>query len=79
MNGRELSDRLKELRPETKVLFMSGYSENVIVHQGILKSGIAYIAKPMTPDALAAKVRETLGPSSVARGQVNLDSAGKAP
>ena len=60
MNGRELSDRLKDLRPATKVLFMSGYTENVIVHQGVLKSGIAYIAKPMTPEALAAKVRETL-------------------
>ena len=60
MNGRELSDRLKELRPATKVLFMPGYSENVIVHQGILKPGIAYIARPMAPDALAARVREIL-------------------
>jgi two-component system cell cycle sensor histidine kinase/response regulator CckA len=39
---------------------MSGYTENVIVHQGVLKSGIAYIAKPMTPEALGAKIRETL-------------------
>jgi two-component system, cell cycle sensor histidine kinase and response regulator CckA len=62
MNGRELSERLHESRPATKVLFMSGYSENVIVHQGVLKPGIAYIAKPMMPEALAAKVRETLGP-----------------
>ena len=60
MNGRELSDRLCELRPRIKVLFMSGYTENVIVHQGVLKSGIAYIAKPMTPEALGAKIRETL-------------------
>lgn len=67
MNGRELSERLTELRPTTKVLFMSGYSENVIVRQGVLKSGIAYIAKPMMPEALAAKVRETLGPSSPQR------------
>jgi len=63
MNGRELSERLKDLRPGTKVLFMSGYSENVIVHQGVLKPGFAFIANPMVPDALAAKVRETLGPA----------------
>jgi DNA-binding response OmpR family regulator len=40
---------------------MSGYTEDVMVRQGILKAGIAYVAKPLTPDELAAKVRETLG------------------
>ena len=61
MTGRELADRLKAPRPETKVLYMSGYTEDVMVHQGILKAGIAYVAKPLTADELAAKVRQTLG------------------
>jgi len=61
MNGGELCSQLVALRPETRVLFMSGYAENVIVHKGILKAGIAYLAKPLLPDELASKVRELLG------------------
>ena len=61
MNGGELSSQLVALRPETRVLFMSGYAENVIVHKGILKPDIAYLAKPLSPDELASKVRELLG------------------
>jgi signal transduction histidine kinase len=63
MNGTELARRLATLRPETKVLYTSGYTENVIVHQGILKPGIAFVPKPLSPDVLVEKVRETLGPS----------------
>jgi two-component system cell cycle sensor histidine kinase/response regulator CckA len=61
MTGRDLVDRLKPLRPETKVLFMSGYTDNVILHQGALPTGVAYLQKPFTPEALALKVREVLG------------------
>jgi two-component system, cell cycle sensor histidine kinase and response regulator CckA len=60
INGRELSERMKTLRPKLKVLFTSGYTSNVIAHRGVLDSGLAYIAKPFTPDKLAAKVREIL-------------------
>jgi len=60
MNGRELARRLASTRPETKVLFMSGYTDNAIVHQGILDEGSAFIQKPFTPGALAIKVRELL-------------------
>jgi two-component system cell cycle sensor histidine kinase/response regulator CckA len=60
MSGHELASRLVSLHPETKVLYMSGYTEDAIVHHGMLKEGINYIEKPFTPDALALKVREVL-------------------
>ena len=47
-------------RPQMKVLFMSGYTDNAIVHHGILHEGISFIQKPFSPDNLAKKVREML-------------------
>ncbi|MFA6147900.1 MAG: response regulator [bacterium] len=61
MNGVELSKRLAPVKPEMKVLFMSGYTANAIVHQEILESGIAFLQKPFTMASLARKVREVLG------------------
>jgi len=60
MSGREIAERLVQIRPELKVLFMSGYTENAIVHHGILESGIAYLQKPLVPESLARRVREVL-------------------
>jgi two-component system, cell cycle sensor histidine kinase and response regulator CckA len=60
MNGRSLADRLRELDPSVKLLFMSGYTEDAIVHHGVLEPGIAFLAKPFTPNELARKVREVL-------------------
>ncbi|MGC4088070.1 MAG: ATP-binding protein [Polyangiaceae bacterium] len=60
MNGRELAERLTKLRPDLRVLYMSGYTENVIVHHDILDSGISYVQKPLVPDALALRVRSVL-------------------
>jgi len=60
IGGRELTDHLISLHPEMKVLYMSGYTENAIVHHGILIEGINYIQKPFTVDGLTKKVREVL-------------------
>jgi len=60
MNGKDLATRIKALRPEIRVLFMSGYTENVIVHKGVLEPGIAFIQKPFSTRELASRVRETL-------------------
>jgi two-component system, cell cycle sensor histidine kinase and response regulator CckA len=60
MGGRELADRLKGTRPDLKVLFMSGYTENAIAHRGILDNGIDFLQKPFTPAHLAGKVRQVL-------------------
>lgn len=60
MSGRELADRLALLRPEMKVLFMSGYTDSAITHQGILQEGENFIQKPFAPDDFVQKVREVL-------------------
>jgi two-component system, cell cycle sensor histidine kinase and response regulator CckA len=60
MNGRELATRLTSLRPELRVLFTSGYTENVIGQHGVLDPGIDFIAKPYRADELAWKVRTVI-------------------
>jgi len=60
MKGTELRDRAKLTRPGIKVLFMSGYTTNVIVHHGILEEGVHFIQKPFSLESLAQKVREAM-------------------
>ncbi|HTV60231.1 MAG TPA: PAS domain S-box protein [Verrucomicrobiae bacterium] len=60
ISGRELADRIQRLRPAIKVLFMSGYTDQAVVHHGILETDAVLLQKPFTITALAAKLREIL-------------------
>ncbi len=60
MNGRELAQRISEIRPNAKVLYMSGYTENVIGHNGTLDAGVRLLQKPFNLRDLKTKVREVL-------------------
>jgi signal transduction histidine kinase/CheY-like chemotaxis protein len=61
ISGQELAERLKTLQPGIKVLFMSGYTDNIIEHHGVLEEGAEFIEKPFSPGELARKVRTALG------------------
>jgi PAS domain S-box-containing protein len=61
MNGRELYEKLQEQRPELKVLYMSGYTANVIAHHGVLEEGTDFLQKPFTVKSMTHKVRQVLG------------------
>jgi CheY-like chemotaxis protein len=61
MGGRELVKQLAQTRPETKVLYLSGYTEDAIVSEGTIESGAAFLQKPFTLQNLSRKVREVLG------------------
>src|SRR5262249_50090233 len=60
MNGRKLADEARERQQGLKVVFMTGYSRNAIVHQGRLDPGVELIQKPLSSDRLAATIRQAL-------------------
>ena len=64
MGGPEIAKRLLARRPSMKVLYMSGYADKAIVHNGVLEEGIAFLGKPVSPQALLSKVREVLEKST---------------
>jgi two-component system, cell cycle sensor histidine kinase and response regulator CckA len=67
-SGRALAERLLAFRPTLKVLYMSGYTSDLIAQQGILNPGILLLEKPFTLQALLAKVREALHPAQIGKG-----------
>ncbi|MCF4124994.1 MULTISPECIES: CHASE3 domain-containing protein [Methylobacterium] len=63
VRGRELAERVQALRPEVRIVFMSGYTENSIIHHGRVDDGVHLISKPFKREQLARKVAEVLGPA----------------
>ena len=64
MDGRVLAEHVAERLPNVRVLFLSGYPDNVIVHRGILEKGIEFLAKPFSIEQLTRRVSELLGAAS---------------
>ncbi len=60
LGGKEMTEQLVLRRPDAKILYMSGYTDDALLHQGILDEGIAFLEKPFTPDSLSKRVREVL-------------------
>ena len=59
MNGKDLAEQIRALRPQIRVLFMSGYTDDVILHQG-LEAGVRFVQKPLRPETLLRKLRDAL-------------------
>ena len=60
MNGRELAERFRDLRPATKIIYTSGYTQDLIADRGVLHRDVNYVPKPYTADQITAKVREAI-------------------
>jgi DNA-binding NtrC family response regulator len=60
INGKDLAEQLARRRPDMKVLYMSGYTDNAVLNNGILEKEVAFLQKPFTPASLSEKVREVL-------------------
>ena len=72
MNGPQLAEQVKQISPRTRVLYVSGYTSDAIVHYGVLDAGLWFLAKPFSLSELVAKVREVLDAESPEAGGANL-------
>jgi CheY-like chemotaxis protein len=63
MSGRQLAEDIATLRPGIRVLYMSGYTDELISHHGVLEPGTAFLQKPFSPLTFARKIRELLNQS----------------
>jgi len=66
MSGRHLAERLKTMRPGLPVIYMSGYTDDAVVHQGVLEADVAFLQKPITPGPLLRTVRAVLDARTLA-------------
>jgi two-component system, cell cycle sensor histidine kinase and response regulator CckA len=69
MSCPEVAQRLARMRPELRVLYMSGYSDDALIRRGVVEQGAAFLQKPFVPDALAHKVREVLDAELTCKGE----------
>jgi response regulator RpfG family c-di-GMP phosphodiesterase len=60
MSGKELCDQIKGRFPQTRILLMSGYTDDALIHHGVLSQGLSFLEKPFSPARFARKVREVL-------------------
>jgi DNA-binding NtrC family response regulator len=60
MSGKQLYDKIKDMQPKTRVLFMSGYTDDALAHHGVLDASLSFLEKPFSPARLTRKVREVI-------------------
>ncbi len=75
MSGQKLATELTEQRPELRILFVSGYTENTIAHHGVLEPDVAFLPKPYTPTDLLQRVREVLDEGASSQGSSSASAA----
>ena len=79
VSGKDLAVELEKLRPDMKVLFMSGYAEDAIARHGILEAGVEFLSKPFTPQTLATKVRAVLDANAIVSEEIIDEAFTSAP